>query len=131
MTEQYMVVASQTCVYLWSVDGLGESGIFSSRVCEEERKEHDSFESSASMRCAMDRARQGPDPRSEFTISWQHHNQMPFVDPTLRSYDDHICALAVSEQVLLLYDGTLIILVQVNVLPQWIRSMYLSGCNLG
>mmetsp|Transcript_13743 Transcript_13743/g.54386 ORF Transcript_13743/g.54386 Transcript_13743/m.54386 type:complete len:887 (-) Transcript_13743:2873-5533(-) len=75
MTEQYMVVASQTCVYLWSVDGLGESGIFSSRVREEERKEHDSLESSASMRCAMDRA---------------------------RSYDDHICALAVSEQYVLI-----------------------------
>ena len=29
------------------------------------------------------------------------------------------------------FDSTLIILVQVNILPQWICSMYLSGCNLG
>jgi hypothetical protein len=32
MTEQYMAIACQTCVYLWSFDDLGKSGMLLSRV---------------------------------------------------------------------------------------------------
>jgi WD repeat-containing protein 35 len=73
MTEQYMAIACQTCVYLWSFDDLGKSGMLLSRV---------------------HRAHGGE--------SWKEDDLDPGVICGARSTDEHICALSISKQYILI-----------------------------